>query len=112
MHEGSPRPRAGTEYRRRGRQAAYIRNSDRIALWAVAMAVIAMVAAAASAHAGSGGTQASGGGTGASSPCPDQRFGARALRLGDCGSDVKTLHWLLKASAYGVPLDKEFDNPT
>ena len=113
MHEGSPRPRAGTEYRRRGRQAAYIRNPDRIALWAVAMAVIAMVAAAASAHAGSGGMSASGGGgTGTSGPCQDQRFGARALRLGDCGADVKTLHWLLKAASYGVPMDKEFDDPT
>ena len=112
MYEGPPRSRAEIEYRRRQRQATYIRNPDRIALWAVAMAVIAMVAAAASAHAGSGGTGVSGGGTGTSGPCQDQRFGARALRLGDCGADVKTLHWLLKADSYGVPMDKEFDDPT
>jgi peptidoglycan hydrolase-like protein with peptidoglycan-binding domain len=89
-----------------------MRRPDRIALWAVAMAVVAMVAAATSAHAGSGGTVSSDGGTGGSGSCPDSRFGARALKMGDCGTDVKTLHWLLKADTYGVPLDKEFDSPT
>jgi peptidoglycan hydrolase-like protein with peptidoglycan-binding domain len=88
-----------------------MRRPDRIALWAVAMGVVAMVAAAASAHAGSGGTGASGG-KADSSQCSGKRFGARALELGDCGGDVKTLHWILKADAYGVPLDREFDNPT
>ena len=74
------------------------------------MAVIAMVAAATSAHAGSGGTGSSRGG--GSSDCPEMRFGARALGLGDCGGDVKTLHWILKADSYGVPLDKDFEDPT
>ena len=113
MYEGPPRPRAQTEYRRRQPEPRYARRPDRIALWAVAMAVVGMIAAAASAHAASGGTSASsGGGTGTSSSCPDMRFGARSLALGDCGGDVKTLHWLLKAAAYRVPLDKDFDNPT
>jgi peptidoglycan hydrolase-like protein with peptidoglycan-binding domain len=89
-----------------------IRHPDRIALWAVVMAVIGMIAAAASAHAGGGGTSLRGGGTSSSAGCPDKEFGARALSRGDCGADVKTLHWLLKASSYGVPLDKRFGNST
>jgi len=74
------------------------------------MAVIAMVAAATSAHAGSGGTGSSR--TGGSSGCPEMRFGSRALDLGDCGADVRTLHWILKAKSYGVPLGKDFESPT
>ena len=74
------------------------------------MAVIAMVAAATSANAGSGGIGSGGGGD--SGGCPEMRFGARALDRGDCGGDVKTLHWILKAKSYGVPLDKDFDGPT
>jgi peptidoglycan hydrolase-like protein with peptidoglycan-binding domain len=87
-----------------------LRRPDLIAFWAVAMALIAMVAAAASANAGSGGTGDSGGGD--PSRCPEMRFGARSLDRGDCGGDVKTLHWILKAKSYGVPLDKDFDGPT
>lgn len=74
------------------------------------MALIAMVAAATSANAGSGGTGS--GGDGDSSRCVEMRFGARALDRGDCGGDVKTLHWILKAESYGVPLDKDFDGLT
>jgi Lytic transglycolase/Putative peptidoglycan binding domain len=111
VDEGLPPRGVETEYRRRQR-SAIIKRPDRIALWAVGMAIVAMIAAATSAHAGSGGTTASGGGTGGSSGCPDEQFGSRALSLGDCGDDVKTLHWLLKADAYGVSLNKEFDSPT
>ena len=119
MYEGTARQRVETEYGsgrlstppdRRVRERP-MRRPDLIAFWAVVMAVIAMVAAATSAHAGTGGTTSSGG-TGGSSRCPDMGFGARALNLGDCGGDVKTLHWLLKANSYGVPLGKDFDNPT
>jgi peptidoglycan hydrolase-like protein with peptidoglycan-binding domain len=112
MYEGTPGPRVRTEYRKRRSEPTVIRRPDRIALWAVAMAVIGMIAAAASAHAGGGGVSARGGGTDTSGRCPDQRFGVRALKLGDCGGDVKTLHWLLKASSYGVPMDKDFDGTT
>jgi hypothetical protein len=112
MYEGAPRRRAGTENRRSRTESAVIRHPDRIALWAVVMAVVGMIAAAASAHASGGGTSGAHGGTGSSSRCSDAQFGARALSVGDCGGDVKTLHWLLKASSYGVPLDKEFDHPT
>jgi hypothetical protein len=105
MYEGTPRLRAGTEYARRRAQPPAIRRPDRIALLAVVMAVVAMIAAAASARGNAGGT-------GPASRCPDERFGARALKLGDCGGDVKTLHWLLKAKSYRVPMDKQFDGPT
>jgi peptidoglycan hydrolase-like protein with peptidoglycan-binding domain len=111
MYEGEPRSRAEIEYRRRRSQSSIMRRPDRIALWAVAMAVIAMVAAATSAHAGSGGTSGRGG-TAASGRCPDARFGARALRVGDCGDDVKTLHWIMKADSFRVPMDKKFDGHT
>jgi fatty acid desaturase len=49
MYEGWPRHGAETEYRRRDERAP-IRRPDRIALWAVVIAVIGMIAAAASAH--------------------------------------------------------------
>jgi hypothetical protein len=107
MYEGLPRRGEETEYRQR-HHSPIVRRPDRIALWAVGMAVVAMVAAAASAHAGAGGT----GATGGKESCSDAKFGSRSLSLGDCGSDVKTLHWIMKADSYGVSLDKEFDNPT
>lgn len=110
MYEGLPRDGAETEYRRRQAESPIIRRPDRIALWAVAMAIIGMIAAAASAHAGSGGTgMGDGSGTGS---CSDAGFGSRTLRLGDCGDDVKTLHWIMKADSYGVSLDKDFDDST
>ncbi len=119
MYEGVARSRAETEYGRRQPATPLerpVRNRpprrpDRIAFWAVVMSVVAMVAAATSARAGDGGVKADGG-TGRSGSCPDTQFGRRALDLGDCGGDVKTLHWLLKAKSYAVPMDKDFDNPT
>lgn len=104
MYEGWPRPGAETEYRRR-REEPPIRRPDRIALWAVGIAVVGMIAAAASAHGASGGT-------GTTDPCSDAGFGSRVLRLGDCGTDVKTLHWIMKAATYDVALDKQFDDST
>ncbi len=51
MDGGWPRPGAETEYRRRRDETPFMRRPDRIALWAVAIAVVGMIAAAASAHA-------------------------------------------------------------
>ena len=107
MYDGLPRDRGETEYRRRQSQSPIIKRPDRIALWAVGMAIVAMVAAAASAHAGSGGTGVNGTGS-----CGNDGFGSRTLRLGDCGNDVKTLHWIMKADSYGVSLNKNFDDST
>jgi hypothetical protein len=111
MYEGRPRSRAEIEYRRRRSESPILRRPDRIALWAVAMAVIAMVAAATSAHAGSGGV-GPGGDKSSSGHCRDARFGARALRVGDCGDDVKTLHWIMKADSFRVRMNKKFDRRT
>jgi rare lipoprotein A len=105
MYERPPRDGAETEYRRR--QSPMIRRPDRIALWAVGMAVVAMVAAAASAHAGTGGIGSAGDGS-----CTNASFGSRALSVGDCGTDVKTLHWIMKADSYDVSLDRQFDDST
>jgi hypothetical protein len=55
MDEGWPRPRADNEYSRRD-EAPIMRRPDRIALWAVAIAVVGMLAAAASAHGATGAT--------------------------------------------------------
>jgi hypothetical protein len=60
MDEGWPRPGAESEYRRRDERAAdgeqpFMRRPDRIALWAVGIAVVGMIAAAASAHGATGG---------------------------------------------------------
>lgn len=82
-------------------------NPDRVALWAVFMAVIAMVAAAASAQGASGGLGGPDTGNGS---CNDKRFGKRVLSLGDCGGDVKTLNWILNSKGYGrtSPLGEDF----
>jgi hypothetical protein len=106
MDEGWPRRGAETEYRRRP-ERPIMRHPDRIALWAVGIAVVGMIAAAASAHGASGG-----GGTGTTDSCTDASFGSRVLRLGDCGTDVRTLHWIMRAASYDVSLDKQFDDST
>jgi peptidoglycan hydrolase-like protein with peptidoglycan-binding domain len=124
MYEGTTtaRRRATIEDRRRRRsggattraRSQVARRPDRVALWAVFMAVFAALAAAASsANAGSGGVSGSGG-TDPSECQRDADFGERKLRLGDCGSDVKTLNWILKSKRYedGVSTSREFETPT
>jgi rare lipoprotein A (peptidoglycan hydrolase) len=34
------------------------------------------------------------------------------LSIGDCGTDVKTLHWIMRADSYRVSLDRQFDDST
>jgi rare lipoprotein A (peptidoglycan hydrolase) len=119
MDEGPARRRAGTNRTRTtpGRLAS---RPDRIALWAVFLALFsALAAAASSAQAGSSG--------GISDPAEEQEappsappvcapadFGERALKLGDCGADVKTLNWILKSKPFerGVGLGKQFGSST
>jgi hypothetical protein len=99
-------------------RSGLLARPDRVALWAVVMAVVAMIAGAASAHAGSsggiGGPSAGNGGSTSVAPgCAATEFGRRTLRLGDCGNDVETLNWLLKSKDYrGTPLADEFQTPT
>ncbi|MBM3666352.1 MAG: hypothetical protein FJW90_02535 [Actinobacteria bacterium] len=42
----------------------------------------------------------------------DYWFGARDLRLGMAGEDVKTLNWLLRGLALGTPFHGSFQSPT
>jgi rare lipoprotein A (peptidoglycan hydrolase) len=80
---------------------------DRVGLWAMFTSIVAVLAAAASAHAVSGGTTLPG-------TCGDADLGTRTLRLGDCGTDVKTLNWVLRSRKFGaaVGTGKRFDLPT
>lgn len=55
MDEGWPRSGAENQYRRREGEQPFMRRPDRIALWAVGIAVVGMIAAAASAHGATGG---------------------------------------------------------
>ena len=42
----------------------------------------------------------------------DTQLGNRDLKVGDCGVDVETLNWILKAKDFGAPaLTDEFDDP-
>lgn len=104
------------EHRSRPRQSQGVGDRpDRIALWAVLMAVVAMVAAFASSNA-DGAT----GGIGheteeqqtSSGSCDDSKFGKRLLSLGDCGTDVKTLNWILKSQRDANPAGKRFKGKT
>ncbi len=76
------------------------------------MAVIAMVAAAASSAEGAGGVGFGGGER--EGGCDDARFGQRQLSRGDCGSDVKTLNWILNSKRYAdsAPMGVDFKRRT
>lgn len=96
---------------RRQRSRAISSRPDRVALWAVFMAVIVLVVAAASSLAAGGGLgdpDAHGG------RCDHDRFGARTLSRGDCGADVKTLNWILNSDrvARRAPLGRSFAGRT
>lgn len=90
---------------------------DRVAMWAVVLAVFVGVLAAATAHASSGGVSG-GSGSGSSGShtayAANADFGDRTLRKGDKGDDVKTLNWILKSLDYagGVPAKGVFGKPT
>jgi hypothetical protein len=97
---------------------------------AAATLALALIAGVASAQAhppasastggilGTGGVSGGGGvatGTGETSApgCPDTELGRRTLKVGDCGGDVATLNWILKAKDYGrPPLADKFEDPT
>jgi rare lipoprotein A (peptidoglycan hydrolase) len=45
--------------------------------------------------------------------CLDTELGKRSLKVGDCGIDVRTLNWILKAKDFGAPeLTDDYDDPT
>jgi peptidoglycan hydrolase-like protein with peptidoglycan-binding domain len=135
MDDFQIRRAAPTDDRNRVRTRSTLsERPDRIALWAVLLAVVAMIAGVASARAASGGTGAgqssSSGGVGGTTNgsggsgdsaeatpitagCPNTQLGRRTLKIGDCGGDVATLNWILKAKDYGQPaLVDEFEDAT
>jgi Putative peptidoglycan binding domain len=73
----------------------------------VAGLLLAAVAASAGAESGGVGPGDDDGGS-----CRAAQFGARSLERGDCGNDVETLNWLLRAADYRVALDRRFDATT
>jgi hypothetical protein len=81
--------------------------------------VVASAQAATGSGGISGGASAGGGGI-VSSPepplapgCLNTELGKRDLKVGDCGVDVETLNWILRAKDFGTaPLDDEFADPT
>ena len=107
MIEGEARRGAGSGIRGQSPPSRVHGRPDRVALWAVFMAVAAVIAGAASAQADTGGTSTE-------RSCEDARFGDRELRLGDCGDDVKTLNWVMKSKRYAtsVGLGEDFDSST
>lgn len=111
MDEGQFR-RQAVQNQRGDRPSRVHGRPDRVALWAVFMALAAVAAAALSAAGAS--AQSGTGGTTTLGECPDARFGDRDLKLGDCGDDVATLNWVLRSKGYtaGVGLGGEFDGLT
>lgn len=109
MYDGLPQRDAAHNRRRRPPTGAPVRP-DRVAFWAVILAVVAMLAAATSSKAAGG----IGVDPGAKSGCDDAGFGQRVLSLGDCGRNVKTLNWILKSRSWGegAPLGLDFDAGT
>jgi rare lipoprotein A (peptidoglycan hydrolase) len=81
-------------------------------MWAVFLGLFSMLAAAASAQG------ASSGGVPDIPPalgeCPAFEFGNRPLKLGDCGTDVQTLNWLLRSKPVGTGVipEPQFSDPT
>lgn len=104
----APRRRAGFNQRQLRRSDPIGSRPDRIAFWAVVLAVVVLLVAAATAHASPTG------GIATDSGCADARLGERELSLGDCGTDVLTLNWILNSKEFGVGagLGVEFDGAT
>lgn len=119
MDELRIRRAAETHNRNDSRRPSLAERPDRVALWAVGLAVVAMVAGVASARAGSSGGIGGGGdgGGGQAEPvapgCAATEFGRRTLREGDCGNDVETLNWILKSKKHlRAPLADHFEGST
>lgn len=79
-------------------------------------ALLACLAAGGVASAQTGGVGGSGGSDGAGSSADGTYypywFGARDLRMGMAGEDVKTLNWVLRGLALSTPYDGNFRSPT
>jgi rare lipoprotein A (peptidoglycan hydrolase) len=88
-------------------------DKGRLACAAAFLAVGSLLGSTSAASAGGGGTTVGDGETAtADSSYQKLPFGARNLRRGNRGDDVKTLHWLLRSEAMSVPFDSDFDKTT
>src|SRR6476620_3345288 len=91
------------------------RPTPKLLLLALATALVTFFAGSAIAAAGGGsGGVGTGGpsGSGTRTGCVNERFGARTLSKGDCGSDVKTLNWMLRSKEALVDLAEDFKSST
>lgn len=93
------------------------RRPDRLAFWALLLAVGAFLAAATSAYAASGGIAEPGTEPAlptAAPPDTSTAFGSRVLRVGMQGTDVKVLNGIVKSKEYsgGVRIRDSFESPT
>ncbi len=122
MDRRNPRDwRAGDNFNRETPRANEQRP-DRLALWAVLLAVFTFGVAAASAHAASGGIGVDGGASGSGEstlptvapPDTSSAFGSRVLRVGMEGTDVKVLNGIVKSKSYSgsVRVKEIFQTPT
>lgn len=95
-----------------------MRNSGILRACAGALAAMALASPGiASAQTGGVGSGDGGGGSTAAQPSADPTyydywFGARDLRLGNAGEDVKTLNWVLRGLALGTPYSGAFQSST
>ncbi len=94
-----------------------MRKNTTIRACACALAGLALLAGASTASAQSGGVGAGGANEPGGRPAADGTyydywFGARDLRLGMAGEDVKTLNWLLRGLALGTPYNGSFQGST
>jgi len=88
-----------------------VRNTRSGGLFLLATATLVLMSVG-GAMASGGGVGPGGGGGDGGAGCKTAQFGDRVLERGDCGSDVKTLNWLLRARDYGVELDPRFADQT
>src|SRR2546423_1764573 len=111
MDEGIPRGASAGPNRRSRSTRARTAPPDRLALWAVFLALFFLVLAAATAHAATGGISTGGGAT---SSGDDAAFGTRVLRVGMSGTDVKILNGIVRSKSYAssVRLTTVFNGPT
>ena len=93
-----------------------MRNRSILCACAVALAAVAL-AGGGVASAQSGGVGVGGGSGPTAQPSADPTyydywFGARELRIGNAGEDVKTLNWVLRGLALGTPFVGSFQSAT
>lgn len=113
MNEGLPRSSRDITRVRRARGGSP-GLPDRLALWALLLALVLMGMAAATAEAVGGGIGRDGSGGTTSAADETASFGSRVLRVGMAGSDVKVLNGIIRSKPYAgqVRISKVFEDPT